>query len=113
VQHGARRAGRLLRLLGRACQGLVVALCLDEIFFHRKPVLMAVEPHSLTGVLAERASDRSGPTWAKALAARPRVADVAADGGSGLELGLALATARRQEEAAKACTPAVPRMSST
>jgi hypothetical protein len=108
VQHGARRAGRLLRLLDRACQSLVVTLCLDEIFFHRKPVLMAVEPHSLTWVLAERAGDRSGPTWAKALAAWPRLADVAADGGSGLELGLALAAARRQEDAAKAGIRAVP-----
>jgi hypothetical protein len=108
VRHGARRAGRLLRLLDRACRGLVVTLCLDEIFFHRKPVLMAVEPHSLTWVLAERASDRSGPTWARALAAWPRVADVAADGGRGLELGLELAAARRQEEAARACTRAVP-----
>jgi hypothetical protein len=108
VHQGARRAGRLLRLLDRACRGLVVALCLDEIFFHRKPVLMAVEPHSLTWVLAERAADRSGPTWAKALAAWPQLADVAADGGSGLELGLALASARRQEEAAKAGIPAVP-----
>lgn len=108
VQHGARRGGRLLRLLDRACQSLVVTLCLDEIFFHRKPVLMAVEPHSLTWVLAERAADRSGPTWAKALVAWPHLADVAVDGGSGLELGLALATSRRQQEAAKAGAQPVP-----
>ena len=108
VQHGARRAGRLLRLLDRACQSLVVTLCLDEIFFHRKPVLMAVEPHSLTWVLAERAADRSGPTWAKALAAWPQLTDVAVDGGSGLERGLTLTTARRQQEAALAGAEPVP-----
>ena len=108
VQHGARRAGRLLQVLDHACQGLVVCLCLDEIFFHRRPVLMAVEPHSLAWVLGRRAPDRSGPTWSQALAAWPAVADVAADGGRGLELGLALAARRRQEEAARTGTPAVP-----
>jgi hypothetical protein len=108
VQRGARRANRLLRLLDHACQSLVVCLCLDEIFFHRQTVLMAVEPHSLAWVLAERAPDRSGPTWAKALAAWPAVEDVAADGGSGLELGLALTGQRRAEVAARAQTNAVP-----
>jgi hypothetical protein len=108
VQHGARRARRLLPVLDQACQHLVVCLCLDEIFFRRQPVLMAVEPHSLAWVLAQRAADRSGPTWAKALAAWPAVADVAADGGSGLELGVTLAARRRQEVAAQTQTQAVP-----
>jgi hypothetical protein len=108
VQHGARRASRLLRALDRACQGLVVCLCLDEIFFRRRPVLMGVEPHSLAWVLGQRAPDRSGPTWAGALVAWPAVAEVAADGGSGLRLGLHLAAQRRQEVAARERAPAVP-----
>jgi hypothetical protein len=108
VQHGARRASRLLQALDRACQGLVVCLCLDEIFVRRRPVLMAVEPHSLAWVLGRRAPDRSGPTWAQALAAWPQVADVAADGGTGIELGLELAGHRRQEVAARDRLPAVP-----
>jgi hypothetical protein len=108
VQQGARRAGRLLQVLDRACQRLVVCLCLDEIFFRRRPVLMAVEPHSLAWVLGRRAPDRSGPTWAQALAAWPHAADVAADGGSGLELGLELARRRRQEGAARDRVAAVP-----
>src|ERR1700679_258876 len=69
---------------------------------------MAVEPHSLTWVLGQRAPDRSGPTWAKALAAWPKARDVAIDGGSGLELGLTLANRKRQEVAANAKTTAVP-----
>jgi len=102
VQQGARRAGRVLQILDAACRGLVLCLCLDEIFCRRRPVLMAIEPHSMAWMLAERAADRSGPTWAKALAAWPAVTDVAADGGSGIELGLRLAAAKRQEQAAKA-----------
>jgi hypothetical protein len=108
VQHGAQRAGRLLRVLDAACQRLVLCLCLDEIFFHRQPVRMGIEPHSMAWVLGERASDRSGPTWAKALSAWPGVQDIAADGGSGIELGLKLTALRRQEEAAKAQTKPVP-----
>ena len=102
VRQSAQQASRVLKVLDEACRQLVVCLCLDEIFFRRQPVLMAVEPHSLAWVLAERAPDRSGPTWAKALAAWPAVRDVAADGGSGLKLGLELAAAKRQEDAAKA-----------
>jgi hypothetical protein len=107
VQQGARLARRLLAVLDASCQRLVLCLCLDEIFFHRRPVLMGIEPHSMAWVLAQRAPDRSGPTWAKALAAWPNVTDVAADGGSGIELGLELAVAKRQEVAAKSQTKAV------
>ena len=99
VRQEACRARRLLHVLDGACRALVVCLCLDEIFFRRQPVLMGVEPFSLAWVLGERTQDRSGPTWAKALAAWPEVEEVAADGGSGIELGLELAVAKRQEAA--------------
>jgi hypothetical protein len=101
VRQDARRARRLLEVLDGACRALVVCLCLDEIFFRRQPVLMGVEPFSLAWVLGARTSDRSGPTWAKALAAWPEVEEVAADGGSGIELGLELTVAKRQEVARK------------
>jgi hypothetical protein len=97
VQRGARQAQRLLTVLDRACRGLVLCLCLDEIFCRRQPVLMGVEPHSLAWVLGQRAADRSGETWAQALAAWPEVEDVAADGGTGLARGLDLAAAARQQ----------------
>ena len=106
VRQDARRARRLLQVLDGACRTLVVCLCLDEIFFRRQPVLMGVEPFSLAWVLGERTQDRSGPTWAQALAAWPEVEDVAADGGRGIELGLALAVAKRQEEATNKPCPA-------
>jgi hypothetical protein len=108
VQHGARRARRLLGVLDRACRPLVLCLCLDEIFLRRQPVLMGVEPHSLAWVLGQRAADRSGETWAKALAAWPAAEDVAADGGSGIARGLELAAAQRQQAAAAGGAPALP-----
>ena len=99
VNHSARRAGRLLAALDKACRSLVLCLCLAEVFFHRKPVLMAVEPQSLAWVLGRRAADRSGDTWAEALARWPEVEDVASDGGTGLERGLGLAAAHRRQAA--------------
>jgi hypothetical protein len=99
VQQSARRAGKLLAVLDKVCRPLVLCLCLDEIFFRRQPVLMAVQPHSMAWLLGQRAKDRSGETWAKALAAWPAVTDVAADGGTGIERGVELAAAARQQEA--------------
>ena len=109
VQHSARRAGRLLQRLDRLCRPLILCLCLDEIFFRRQPVLMAVEPHSLAWVIGQRTADRSGDTWARALAAWPHLEDVAADGGSGIERGLELIEARRQQAAEQpGAAPAKP-----
>lgn len=95
-QH-AQRASRLLAILDQACRTLVVVLCLDEIFCRRRPILVGVEPRSLTWVLGWRAADRSGPTWGQALAAWPRLTYVSADGGSGLRRGLELTRQHRQQ----------------
>jgi hypothetical protein len=103
VQAAAGRAGAVLAVLDRACAGLARCLALDEIFCRRRPVPMGVEPHGLAWLLGARAADRSGATWAQALAAWPRVEDVAADGGSGLALGLERAA---QGRAAAAVSPA-------
>src|SRR5579883_2620106 len=40
VLQGAKKASVVLRILDAACRSLVLTLCLDEIFFHRRPVLM-------------------------------------------------------------------------
>jgi hypothetical protein len=40
VEQAGRQAGGLLTVLDRVCQAWVVTLCLDEIFFHRDPVLV-------------------------------------------------------------------------
>ena len=38
VQAAATAAGRILKQLDRSCQAFVLVGCLDEIFFHRRPV---------------------------------------------------------------------------
>ena len=58
VQAAATQAGRLLVVLDLACQARVRVLCLDEIFLHREPVLMAIEPHSMAWMAGQRGPDR-------------------------------------------------------
>ena len=101
VRQGAKKASSILKVLDAACRTLVVTVCLDEIFFHRQPVLMGIEPHSMAWILGKRSVDRSGPTWQAALAAWPHVQDVAADGGTGIELGLKLIQEAREKVVAK------------
>ena len=96
VQASCGRAAPLLHLLDRACQTLVRTLCLDEIFLRRQPVLLGVEPHSMTWVLGRRAPDRTGETWAAALAPWPQLSYSLVDGGSGLRRGLKLLAQQRR-----------------
>jgi hypothetical protein len=60
VQQTATQATRLLAVRDRACRDRVPTLCLDEIFCHRQPVLIGVEPQSLTWVLGQRAPRSHG-----------------------------------------------------
>lgn len=96
-QAAATAAGRVLRPLDRSCRALVLVGCLDEIFFHGRPVLVGVEPASLTWFLGQRADDRSGATWANALRGWGALSYVAADAGSGLQVGIATVQRERQE----------------
>ena len=95
VQERAARAGRLLVGLALACQARVRVLCLDAIFLHRAPVLMAIAPHSMAWMAGQRGPDRSGESWGTVLTHWPCLAPVIADGGQGLERGVKLAHAAR------------------
>src|SRR3954453_5065393 len=95
VHQEAVKAGRLLKHRDRACQTLVIVACLDEFFFRRQPVLVAVEPRSMAWILGQRARDRRAPTWAAALQAWPALEAVVADGGTGLQAGLSLVQQQR------------------
>jgi hypothetical protein len=97
VKAAALAAGRVLKILDARCQALVLIGCLDEIFFHGRPVLMGVEPASLTWFLGQKADDRSGATWAKALRDWTALSYVTADAGSGLQAGIAAVQQERRE----------------
>src|SRR2546430_17626171 len=68
VAQASERAGGILAVLDRACQVGVMLRCLDEIFFHHDPVLVAVEPHSMTWLAGQRGPNRTGATRSALLA---------------------------------------------
>jgi hypothetical protein len=91
-------AGRVLKLLDARCRSLVLVGCLDEIFFHGRPVLVGVEPASMTWFLGQVAPDCKGTTWAGALRDWDGLSFVAADAGAGLQAGIATVARERQEQ---------------
>lgn len=95
VQQAGEQASRILAVLDQACQTWVLRLCLDEIFFHREPILMAVEPDSMAWMAAQRGPDRTGESWCEVVKKWPCLEHVIADGGKGLERGVQLANEAR------------------
>src|SRR5919197_1208247 len=110
VQEAAAQAGRLLVVLDLACQARVRVLCLDEIFLHREPVLMAIEPHSMAWMAGQRGLDRSGESWCEVLTQWTCLEHVIADGGQGLERGVKLTNAARCTQGEAAETISSPAM---
>lgn len=94
VQAAGRRAGQVLKALDQQCRTLILIGCLDETFFHGRPVLVGSTPTSMVWFLGAHAADRSGPTWLKAL--RPWTA---------LEYVVADVSARSNQPAALAGRP--------
>src|SRR5215831_5701391 len=76
VQQSAQQSRGILEVLDRACQSFVLVLCLDEIFFHRAPILMGVEPISLAWLAAQRGPDRSGESWCEVMKPWPNLEHV-------------------------------------
>ena len=72
IKRAGAAAGRVLKCLDARCRALVLVGCLDEIFFHGRPVLVGVEPASMTWFLGQKADDRSGATWARRCATGTR-----------------------------------------
>jgi hypothetical protein len=91
-------AGRVMKSLDARCKALVLVGCLDEIFFHGRPVLVGVEPASMTWSLGQKADDHSGATWAKAMRDWTELSFVTADAGTGLQAGIAAAQRERRED---------------
>jgi hypothetical protein len=97
TKRAALAATRVLKALDAQCQALILIGCLDEIFFHGRPVLVGIEPASMVWFLGQVAQDRSGATWAKALRDWPALSFVTADAGTGLQAGIAAVQHERQE----------------
>ena len=107
IQQSAQQSRGILEVLERACQGLVLVLGLDEIFLHRDPILMGVEPTSWAWLAGQRGPDRSGESWCEVMKPWPTLEHVMADGGQGLERGVKLANeARRRAQEPEAEPPA-------
>ena len=98
VQQSAQQSSAILRVLDQACQRWVLVLCLDEIFFHRQPILMGVEPISLAWLAGQRGPDRSGESWSQVIEQWPHLEHVIADGGTGLKKGVKLANEQRHAQ---------------
>jgi hypothetical protein len=88
-QAAARAAGMVLKRLDQAAKTLVVIGCLDEIFFHRRPVLVGVEPQSMVWFLGKKADNCQGATWFGELKSWSGLRRVVCDAGSGLQAGVA------------------------
>jgi hypothetical protein len=98
IQAAGQAAGRVLKHLDAQCKVLVLVGCLDEIFFHRRPVLVGVEPASMVWFLGQKADDRTGVTWSKALQNWTALEYVVADAGTGLQAGIAAVQQQRQKD---------------
>ncbi len=88
VEAAALTAGRVLKTLDETCQTRVTELCLDEIYCHRQPVLIGVEPHSMAWLVGQRAAQCNGDTWQQTLQPWRHLESVVADAGTGLQAGL-------------------------
>jgi hypothetical protein len=97
VQAAATAAGAVLQRRDHAAKPWVLVGCLDEIFFHRRPVLVGVEPRSMVWFLGTKAEDRQGSTWLEALPPWTALGYVVSDAGSGLKAGIAPMPAHRRQ----------------
>jgi hypothetical protein len=67
----------------------VLVGCLDEILFHRRPVLVGVEPMSMLWFLGKKVVRHQGATWFAELQPWASLSYVTCDGGAGLKSGIA------------------------
>jgi hypothetical protein len=82
-------AGVVLKRLDGGCRLLVLVGCLDEIFFHRRPVLVGIEPHSMVWFIGTKAANHQGSTWFGELKPWTALRYVTCDAGKGLQSGIA------------------------
>ena len=98
VQAAGEAAGRVLKRLDALCKDLVLVGCLDEIFFHGRPVLVGVEPASMVWFLGKKVGVLRGSVWAEQLQAWDALQHVIADAGVPLQAGIAQAQEQRRQQ---------------
>jgi hypothetical protein len=89
VKAAGKAAGEVLKQLDRSSRELVLVGCLDEIFLHRRPVLVGVEPISMVWFLGKKTANHQGSTWFAELQPWTSLRYVTSDAGSGLKTGIA------------------------
>jgi len=89
AQAAGAAAGVVLKQLDHSCRMLVLMGCLDEIFFHGRPVLVGIEPHSMVWFLGKKADNHQGSTWFAELQPWACLRYVTSDAGLGLQAGIA------------------------
>jgi hypothetical protein len=97
TQAGGKRAGELLAVLDEVAQQRVREVAADEIYV-KDPVLMVLEPESLCWISGHLSEEVSGEAWQKEFNCLPNLEQVTRDGGRGLEKGVALVNATREEK---------------
>jgi hypothetical protein len=82
--------GRLARkILSESGASLLIRyLAADEIYFHRKPVLGAIEPRSMAIAALERSQDSQGASWEIVFDKFPNLKLMSSDMGKGLLAGI-------------------------
>jgi hypothetical protein len=88
IRDAGRAARAVLARLDAACRCFVTVACLDEIHASGRPILMGVEPASLTWFVGLKAADCRGLTWVGTLRPWTALEATVADAGSGLQSGL-------------------------
>jgi hypothetical protein len=97
VQAAGTAAGAVLKRLDQGCRVLVLVGCLDEIFFHRRPVLVGIDPQSMVWFLGTKAANHQGSTWLGELQPWTSLRYVTCDAGKGLQSGIAQMRQHRRQ----------------
>jgi hypothetical protein len=88
AQAAGKAATWVLKQLDQWCKELVFTGCLDEIFFHGRPVLVGVEPYSMVWFLGKKAQNHQASTWFTELRPWNSLQYITADAGLGLQAGI-------------------------
>jgi hypothetical protein len=91
------KAGQLLPILDEYARQRVRDVAADELYVN-DPVRMVVEQESLCWLSGRLSDSVDGAGWAEEFRQLPNLEQVARDGGKGLQKGVALVNAERQEQ---------------